>query len=146
MAKSRQKFSRKITSSHGLLEVESDYRNYFGDTPDMADQSILVLAGQCGEAQKPGVKSGTHREFRLGNRLRGVAADSRDLHTPFPSGRSMFIDDPGRKGQDLPKETRNVPDFKLSGMHPDGDTADAGIQIVAKYRRLAYGIEIARCP
>ncbi len=110
----------------------------------MIEQFVIACRGQRGQAEQAQVVPGAAREFRFGDGLRGLAADSRDLHQPL-SGTALELrgDLRGQAKHGLEEADPRISDGELGGVHAHRDASRAGIAIVAREGHLTPLVELA---
>src|SRR5437870_13714350 len=107
----------------------------------MRDERVVARALERGEAEQYGVIAELTREARLGDGLRGAAAGAGDHHgrrrvaTPVARG----LDGAAQHGL----VEAGLADRELRGVHPDGEAAGTGIEVVARQRPLPPRVEPA---
>ncbi len=130
---------RQHQPADGGLQIEADQRNLARDRLGVRDQLVLARALERGKRQEPRVVAEAARRLRLAHRLRRAAGETRDhdqrtarpLHSAAHREREHGLVEP------------DVADGELGGVHADGEAAGAGIEVVARQRPLATGVEPA---
>ncbi len=131
---------RQRDAAHRRLQVEAHQRDLRGDCGAVIDQLIDRCALHRRQRQHAGVVAMRERHLRLLDGLLGAAAQAGDQHhrplRPLARGAGRALEH--RLVQ------ADVADRELRRVHAHRQAASAGIEVVARQRALAPGIEPAR--
>src|SRR3954470_5636388 len=126
---------RQRDAADRTLQVEADKRNLGGDGGAMLDQLVDRCTLHRRERQHAGVVAERLRKLRFALRLGGLAGEAGDHHDFAPS--CLLHGDAQHRLVEP-----DIANSELRGVHADGESAAASIEVVARERPLPPLVEL----